>query len=146
MTLLSLHAAAFGAAATVGNYWQPAPDHGCSSAAWAAACARRSRKVAPKHAVCVVSGVGAEESRRGRSRRDRRRGLSLCLQCPVRLRDPGTATLKEFPFQVYLSWWSLACLSSPRRQFQRCCCLPQGHMACPEKEDINPSGKAQLNK
>lgn len=38
-----------------------------------------------KKAVCVFLGFGAEESRHGCSRRDHRRGLSLRLQCSVRL-------------------------------------------------------------
>lgn len=42
-----------------------------------------------KPPVCVL-GLGAEEPRHGCSRREHRRGLSLCLQRSVRLRNPGT--------------------------------------------------------
>lgn len=52
---------------------------------------------APNHFFCVcVTGFGAEESRCGCSRGDHRRGLSLYLQCPVCLWNPGTHTLTNW--------------------------------------------------
>lgn len=58
------------------------------------------------HRFCVCgAGFGAEESWCGCSRGDHRRGLSLHLQCPVCLRNPGTHTPQRTWISQLLLFW-----------------------------------------